>query len=143
MPEQNLGRFSRALQHALEERRTDQRAPLIADDIDWSIFGPIDMFPFLGPRSGKAAVLDVCQQVGAHITVHGCHSETTMLGQDAAAAMLRCTISTTASPRPMTLRLAQFIQFRDDVVVSLRAVIDTFDLVEQTLGRPIHLPRFA
>jgi hypothetical protein len=45
------------------------------------------------------------------------------------------------SDRLMNLRLAQFVRFQDGILVSLRAVIDTFDLVEQALGRSIHLPR--
>ena len=34
-------------------------------------------------------------------------------------------------------------RFRDGKLMSLRAVIDTFDLVEQALGRRIDLPRVA
>ena len=34
---------------------------LIDDDVDWAIYGPIDMFPFLGARQGKAAVLERMQ----------------------------------------------------------------------------------
>ena len=35
------------------------------------------------------------------------------------------------------------VQFRDGRLTSLRMLIDTFDLVEQTLGQPIPLPQFA
>ena len=44
------------------------------------------------------------------------------------------------SNKPITARLAQFLQFRAGKLARLRILIDTFDLVEQTLGRPINLP---
>ena len=31
--------------------------------VEWAIYGPIDMFPFFGSRSGKAAVLGVIRQI--------------------------------------------------------------------------------
>jgi hypothetical protein len=33
--------------------------------------------------------------------------------------------------------------FKDGRLRSIRALVDTFDLVEQALGRPIHLPKIA
>jgi len=43
--------------------------------------------------------------------------------------------------RPISIRLAHFCTFKDDKLTHVRAVIDTFDLVEQSLGRPINLPK--
>src|SRR4051812_15566029 len=51
MTEHSLWRFSRALHAAINERQLDDLEPLIDEDIEWSIFGPIDMFPFLGARA--------------------------------------------------------------------------------------------
>jgi hypothetical protein len=47
------------------------------------------------------------------------------------------------SNKPISLRLAQFAQFRAGRLSSIRILVDTFDLVEQALGRPIHLPKIA
>jgi hypothetical protein len=41
------------------------------------------------------------------------------------------------------VRVALFAQFKGNKLTSLRAVVDTFDLVEQVLGRQIHLPQIA
>lgn len=46
MTEHSLWRFSRALHRALSERQYEDIEALIDEDIDWAIYGPIDMFPF-------------------------------------------------------------------------------------------------
>ena len=55
MTEHSLWRFSRALHRAINERQPDDLEALIDEDVDWAIYGPIDMFPFLrrAPRQGS------------------------------------------------------------------------------------------
>ena len=57
--------------------------------------------------------------------------------------MLRFSLTTLDSNKPISLRAAHFAQFRDGRLTSLRVLLDTFDLVEQAVGYPIHLPRMA
>lgn len=143
MTEHSLWRFARVLHDAITHQQIDELAPMIADDIDWAIYGPIDMFSFLGARCGKAAVLDVCRQIVGSIRIHRIERESVMLGVDSGAAMMRFSITALHSNRPISLRLAQFARFKADQLLSMRVVIDTFDLVEQALGQPIHLPHMA
>ena len=70
MTEHSLWRFSRALHRAINERQFDELEALLDDDVDWAIYGPIDMFPFLGARRGKAAVLEVIRQIADNVRVH-------------------------------------------------------------------------
>jgi ketosteroid isomerase-like protein len=143
MTEHSLWRFSRALHRAINERRHEDLAALIDDDVDWAIYGPIDMFPFLGARRGKEAVLEVIRQIADNIRVHRFDRENIMLGVDSAASMLRYSLTMLDSSKPISLRLAHFAQFKAGRLVSIKVLVDTFDLVEQTLGRPIHLPKIA
>ena len=143
MTEHSLWRFSRALHRAINERHTDDLAAMIDDNVEWAVFGPIDMFPFLGARHGKDAVLEVCRQIADNVRVHRFERESMMLGEDSGASMMRYALTTLDSNRPISLRLAQFAQFKEGLLTSMRVVVDTFDLVEQTLGRPIHLPKIA
>jgi len=143
MTEHSLWRFSRAIHRAINERQSDDLENLIDDDVDWAIFGPIDMFPFLGARRGKAAVLEVIRQIADNIRVHRFDRESIMLGVDSAASMIRYSLTALDSDKPISLRLAHFAQFRAGRLLSIRVLVDTFDLVEQALGRPIHLPRLA
>jgi ketosteroid isomerase-like protein len=143
MTEHSLWRFSRALHRAINERQFDELETLIDDDVQWAIYGPIDMFPFFGARHGKAAVLEVCRRIADNVRVHRSERESVMLGVDSAASMMRYSLTALDSNKPISLRLAQFAQFKGGRLASLRVVVDTFDLVEQTLGRPIHLPKIA
>jgi ketosteroid isomerase-like protein len=143
MTEHSLWRFSRALHRALSERQFADVEALIDDDIDWAIYGPIDMFPFFGARRGKAAVLDVIRRIADNVRVHRFDRESVLLGADSAASMIRYSLTALDSNKPISLRLAHFARFRADRLVSIRVLVDTFDLVEQALGRPIHLPRLA
>lgn len=143
MTEHCLWRFSRALQRAINDQHFDDLAAMIDDNVDWAVFGPIDMFPFLGVRHGKAAVLDACKQIARNVRVHRYEREQTLLTEDSASAMMRFSLTALGTNRPISLRLAQFAQFRGGRLISMRVVVDTFDLVEQALGRAIHLPKIA
>ena len=41
------------MHRAINERQREDIECLIDEDVDWAIYGPIDMFPFLGARRGK------------------------------------------------------------------------------------------
>ena len=143
MTEHSLWRFSRALHRAINERQSDDLEALIDDDVDWAIYGPIDMFPFFGARRGKAAVLEVIKRIADNVRVHRFDRESIMLGADSASSMMRYSLTALDTNKPISLRLAQFAQFKAGRLASVRVLVDTFDLVEQALGRPIHLPQIA
>lgn len=143
MTEHSLWRFARALQQALHERQTDQLETVLDDNIDWAIYGPIDMFAFFGTRRGKKAVIETIGQIAEAIRLHRFDRESILLSEESAASLMRYSLTPANSNTPISIRVAQFAQFRGGRLTSLRAVIDTFDLVEQTLGRQIHLPKIA
>lgn len=143
MAEHSLWRFARALSRAINERQREDLESMIDEDIDWAIYGPIDMFPFFGARHGKAAVLDVIGRITDNVRVHRFDREQIMLGTDTAALMTRYSLTLLDVNKPISLRLAQFVQFKAGRLIHLRVLVDTFDLVEQALGRPIQLPRMA
>jgi ketosteroid isomerase-like protein len=143
MTEHSLWRFSRAFFRAINERQIDDVAELIDDEVEWAIYGPIDMFPFLGARRGKPAVLEVIRQIAEHFRVHRFDRETVLLGADSAASMLRFSFTSLDSNKPVVLRIAHFAQFKAGRLSRIKVLLDSFDLVEQALGRPIHLPRIT
>jgi ketosteroid isomerase-like protein len=143
MTEHSLWRFSRALHRAINERQSADLESLLDEDVDWTIYGPIDLFPFFGSRRGKAAVIEVIRQIADNLRVHRFERESIMLGQDSASSMMRYTLTTLDSGKPISLRIAHFAQFKDGRLSRLRVLLDTFDLVEQAVGYPIHLPKIA
>ncbi len=88
-------------------------------------------------------MLEVIRQIADNIRIHRFDRETVMLGVDSAASMLRYSLTLLDSSKPISMRLAHFAQFKAGRLSSIRVLVDTFDLVEQALGRPIHLPKIA
>ena len=128
---------------AINERRFEDIEALIDDDVDWAIYGPIDMFPFLGARRGRYAVIEVIRQIAENVRVHRFDRESIMLGEESASSMLRYSLTAMDSNKPISLRIAHFAQFKAGRLFSIRVLVETFDLVEQALGRPILLPKLA
>ena len=143
MTDHSLWRFSRAFHRALNERQTDHLESILDENVDWAIYGPIDMFAFLGPRHGKRAVIDVVREISDIVSLHRFDRESIMLSEDSAASLMRYSLTPAASGNPISVRIAIFATFKAGRLTNLRAIIDTFDLVEQALGRQIHLPKIA
>ncbi|HMM90011.1 nuclear transport factor 2 family protein [Bradyrhizobium sp.] len=143
MTEHSLWRFSRALHRAVNERQPEDIEALLDEDVEWSIYGPVDLYPFFGARRGKAAVMDVIRQIADNFRVHRFDRESIMLGVDSASSMMRYSLTALDSNKPISLRIAHFAQFKAGRLTNLRVLVDTFDLVEQTVGYPIHLQRIA
>jgi hypothetical protein len=138
--EHSLWRFSRAWHRALNERQFEDLAASLDDDVDWRIYGPIEMFPFFGVRRGKADVMVVCRQIADNVRIHRYDREAVMLGNDTASSMMRYSMTALDCNKPISLRLAHYAQFKSGRLISMRVLIDTFDLIEQVIGQPIELP---
>jgi ketosteroid isomerase-like protein len=143
MAEHSFWRFSRTLHRAINDRHFEDIEALLDEEVDWALYGPIDMFPFLGARHGKHAVLDVIREISDNVQIRRFDRERTMLGLDSAASMLRCSLAARQSDKSISLRAAQFAQFKAGRLISMRVLVDTFDLVEQALGRQLHLPKMT
>ena len=143
MTEHSLWRFSRALHRAINERQFTDVEPLIDEDIDWTVHGPVEVFPFFGSRHGKAAVMEVLRQLAGKVRVHRFDRESIMLGVEQASSMLRYSLTVLDTNKPIRLRLAHFAQFREGKLSSMRILIDTYELVEQAIGMPLRRPQLV
>ena len=133
MTEHSLWRFSRALHRAINERQFAEIEALIDDDIDWTIHGPVELFPFFGSRHGKAAVLEVIRQVAEKVRVHRFDREQIMLGAESASSMLRYSLTMLDTNKPVRVRIAHFAQFRDGRLSNMRILVDGHDLIDQAV----------
>ena len=124
---------------ASAERDIARAIALIDDDVDWLVQGPVDVFAFFGQRRGKAAVLDGYREVARRLDITGYEVEALLVEGDRAAAMIRLTSIVRATGKVMTVRTSQFSRFRDGRMVEMRAVLDSYDMVEQTIGRVLDL----
>jgi ketosteroid isomerase-like protein len=124
---------------ALSMRAPELFSAVIDDDIEWTVFGPIDLFPFFGQRRGKAAVMTMFGDLNANLSLVRCEKETLLVDGDRAAALVRLNAVDTRTGRSLSLRLALFAGFRDGKLASMKALFDSFDAVEQALGHHIDL----
>jgi len=131
--------FARAFCDALALQEPQRIAPFLHDEVDLIGFGPIDLFPFLGRRHGAADVVALCGDIAATMEFDGFHAESVIVSGNQAAALVRLNATHRFTKRKLSLRIAQFAEFRDGKLISLRAIFDSFDAAEQMLGREIDL----
>ena len=128
-----------AFYQASTDRDIERIAAMLDDDVDWLVQGPVDVFSFFGQRRGKAAVLDSYSEVAQQLDVTGYVLEALLVDGDRAAALIRLTSIVRATGKVMSVRTSQFSRFRDGKIVEMRGILDSFDMVEQTIGRPLDL----
>jgi len=124
-----------ALYEAYAKGDADRIAALIHDDIDWVIYGPVQVFPFQGPRRGKQAVLDALAAIGKDYALERYVPEVIIVEGDRAAVLSNAAFLQRSTNRTLSVRLANFIRLRDGKIIEFRELSDTFDAVEQALGR--------
>jgi ketosteroid isomerase-like protein len=135
--------FVRAFCDALTSCDPEKIAPYLADDVEWMGFGPLEIFPFFGHRRGKQDVMKMCGEIADSLALRRCNEDSMLVDGNNVASLSRITAVHVRSGRVMIFRLAHFAEFRDRRLVSLKAVFDSFDAVEQALGRPLDLSAVA
>jgi ketosteroid isomerase-like protein len=116
-------------------------ADYLADDVVWTISGPIDVLPFCGQRSGKAVVLKLLDRdIPALLEKRRLIPSAMLVDGDRAAVFGKLAASRGDISRKISYRIAQFVRFRDEKVVEYMSIIDSFDAVEQVLGHQLTVP---
>jgi ketosteroid isomerase-like protein len=130
---------TRAAVHDLYEayaRRDFERvAAYIDDDIDWVIYGPVQVFPFAGVRRGKHAVLEALADIAKDYVLERYVPRYIVVDGDSAAVMSEVAFQQRSTGRTLSFHIADFMRFGNGRIVEFREFANTFDLVEQALGR--------
>jgi ketosteroid isomerase-like protein len=114
-------------------------AALIHDDIDWVVYNPVQVFAFSGPRRGKAQVLEVLRDIASDYALQSYVPEIIVAERDRAAVLSNAAFLQRTTNRVLRLRLVNFLRFQDEKIIEFREFSDTFDTVEQALGRWIEV----
>jgi ketosteroid isomerase-like protein len=126
--------------YAAYERRDFERvAALIHDDVDWVIYAPMSVFPFAGPRRGRAAVLEAMADVAKAFALESYKPQITIVDGARAALLSDAAYRQRSTNRVLRLRIANFLRFEDGRLIEYREFIDSYDAVEQALGRELQL----
>ena len=129
----------RDLYDAYARRDFARVAALIHDDIDWVIYAPVAVFPFAGPRHGRAAVLQAMAGIAEIYSVEKYLPEVVIVDGDTAAVMSDASFRQRATGRLIRLRIANFLRFDGGHLIEFREFLNSYDAVEQALGRELQL----
>ena len=135
MTENDTRAAVKALYEAYSGRDFDRVASMIHDEIAWIIYGPVQVFPFQGPRHGKQQVLDVLGAIRKDYEIERYVPDVIIVEGERAAVLSDAAFRQRATGRTLSFRIADFIRFRDGRVIEFREFTDTFDAVEQALGK--------
>jgi len=114
-------------------------AELIHPDIDWMIYSPMTIFPFAGHRRGRVQVLEAMAGIAESYKLDSYVTEWIIVDGDSAAVMSDAGFVQRATKRNLRFRLADFLRFKDGRLIEFREFANTFDVVEQALGRELAL----
>ena len=119
-------------------RDADSVAHFLDDEVEWTISGPIEYLAFCGTHRGKQAVVDLIKtRVPQVLRVHSFVPESILVDGDRVASLSRQSSRRAVDGRAISFRVANFMRFRNNKLVQNVSLIDTFDAVEQVLGRPL------
>ena len=102
---------------AYRDGNAERIAEIIDDEIDWVIYGPVEIFPFEGTRKGKPAVLSVLASIAQEYKLEAYSPEIMVVEGDRAAVLSDVTFVQRSSDRKLRCRLANFLRFRDGRLV--------------------------
>jgi ketosteroid isomerase-like protein len=105
------------------------------DDIDWLFHAPVSVFPFAGARLGKAEVFKGFALLYESFRLTAYSYEVKLIDGDRAATLSDAHMVQRATGRIIQSRIASFHRFQDGQLIEYRGFTDSFDSVEQALGR--------
>jgi ketosteroid isomerase-like protein len=126
---------------AYAEGRIEDALVSFSDEVTMTSYAPVDVFPYLGRKHGKAAIA---------ATMRSAHSEFEYLSyapvfmvteNETAAAIVLARLRQRVTSRVIQLFVADFFRLENGRIVELREFMDSFDAVQQVLGRVIDLSK--
>ena len=127
------------MQDAFRKGDYVRMATLYHDDVDWLFHGPTSVFPDVGRRSGKIEVFKTLAALNAMYRFERHVTDQLIAEGDWAAGIADVTLVQRTSGRVIHCRIANFHRVRDGQVIEYRGFTDSFDAVEQVLGREVPL----
>ena len=123
--------------HALYNGDIDTALTYCDDDIDVIAFASIAIFPDLGHRRGKTAVAESLRGAFKNY-MPTWHEVVSLVSEDEkVAAMLRVGLKNVGNGRVVSLDCAHFFKIRGSRISEIRSFLDSFDVLEQVLGRDL------
>ena len=120
---------------AFSDARVEELSEIFDDDIDFVSNAPIEVFPYLGRRVGKNEVLKALSEVHREFGDIEFFPLKINIEDESAGLIVSIRLTQRSSGRLIRVFAAHFIQFRENRIIEYRAFLDTFEAVQQVLGR--------
>ncbi|MFI4960994.1 MAG: nuclear transport factor 2 family protein [Hyphomicrobiales bacterium] len=121
--------------------RIDEALRDFDDNVVMTSYAPIEVFPALGRRQGKAAVAATMHAMHADFE-HLSYTPVFMVTEaETAAVILLARLRQRTTDRIIQLFVAHFLRMQNGRIVELREFMDSFDAVQQVLGREIFISK--
>ncbi len=124
---------------AFQQSDSERLAACFHDDVDWLFHAPVTYFPFAGARRGKAEVFKGFAQMYQAYRLNDYAVELIMVEGERAVTLCDSHMEQRTTGRTIRSRIAGFHRFQDGLLAEYRGFIDSFDAVEQVLGRELNV----
>ena len=114
---------------------------LFADDVEMTWHGPQQAFPVPSAVYGKKAALDAMRQIADALVVARNVIRVVMVDGDWAAVIMDRTVMQRGTGRTLVYKVAAFFRFQQGRVAEYQAFYDSFDMLEQVIGRTLDVPQ--
>ena len=107
------------------------------EDFETITYAPVDLFPHLGVKQGKAWVGEAIRTQQKRYKDRKYELKMTAVDGDKVAAIQFLSLTKRSDDRVVHLETAEFFTFRNGLILTHRAFFDSFDFVQQLLGRDL------
>lgn len=129
----------KGLLDAFRQADIERLAHYYHEAIDWQFHAPPSIFPFAGIRRNRSDVMAGFRELFSGFRFTDYRTDALLVDGDRAATLGEATIVQVSTGRVIRLRTGNFYLFRHGQVVEYRGFTDSFDVVEQVLGRELDL----
>lgn len=127
----------RQLYAAHERQAIDFVAEAFADNAVAITLAPTEIFPYLGERRGKLEIRASLEQIASLFETLTYQPVFIVTDESSGAAIVLARLRQISTGRIIRLFVAHFFQFKNGKITELREFMDTYDAVEQVMGRAI------
>jgi len=107
------------------------------DEIESMVYLPVELFPHLGPRHGKAAIAELIAIHAARYSKRSFEVKFLVADEQRAAAIIDVAFTKRTDGRVLQMPSGIFFTLRRGLIAELRSFFDTIDMIEQLTGRDL------
>jgi ketosteroid isomerase-like protein len=128
-----------SLYAAYERGNLEPTMEAMADDILFEYVGPADIFPFCGPRRGKAQMLEAIAAIATEFEIMGLNVERILVDEQGYVAILNAAFRNRSTGIVMNCELVDVARTQGDKIVELREYWDVEGVTQQLMGKKLAL----